>query len=178
VGIGRAQWNELNSHRGRFYTPPKRSSSARSSSAEETQISFPLFNSDPFDMTAPATKYDVATNAASTMWNRALSYAANGKEDEANRLKTQVIRSSSEKVVNTLGYTFLNDGYTSLAIDVFTRNAEAHTDSWQAYYSLGEAWSYRRDTLTALTNFNKALSLTSDTATKAKIQRKIDTLLG
>jgi len=172
MGIGKIQWQELNSRRGRFYSAPK-----KHSSSEDTQVSFPLFNSDPFDTTPASTKYDVATNAATTMWNRALGFAANGQTDQAERLKSQVISSSSESVVNALGYSYLNNGYSALAIDVFTRNAEAHSSSWQAFYSLAEAQAYRGDTLTALSNLNKALGLTSDSATKTKIQSKIDTLL-
>jgi Flp pilus assembly protein TadD len=167
-----AQWQALNSQRGKFYKPP-----VKRFSAADSIVPFPIFNTDPFDTSAPATRYDVATNAATTMWNRALGYAANGRTDDAERLKTQVIRSSTEQVVNALGYSYLNNGYLSLAIDVFQRNAEAHPTSWKAYFSLAEAWGYRGDTLSAIANYNKALSLATDTTTKTNIKNRIANLL-
>lgn len=171
MGIGMAQWQALNSQRGKYYKPLFKRYS------EGSIVSFPLFNTNPFDTSAAATRYDVATNAATTMWNRALGLAANGRTDDAERIKAQVISSSTEQVVNALGYTYLNNGYSSLAIDVFERNAEAHPDSWKAYFSLAEAWGYRGDTLTAMANYNKALNLATDTATKTNIKNRIAALL-
>lgn len=173
MGIGMVLWQSLNSHRGKYYQPL-----VKSSRLVDSLVSFPLFNTDPFDTTAAATKYDVATNAAGQIWRRALSFAASGDSDSAERLKQQAIRSSSEQVINALGYQFLDSGYISLAIDVFTRNADAHPTSWKAFSSLAEAQGYRGDTLSAIANYNTAIRLTSDSATQLSIRKKIAALLG
>jgi len=175
MGIGMVQWLSLNGQRGKYYKP-----FFKSSRAADSLVSFPLFGSNPFDTgaTSIVTQYDVATNAASQMWNRALAFAANGNADEAERLKQQVIRSCGEQVINALGYQYLNNGYASLAIDVFSRNADAHPHSWKAYYSLGEAQGFRGDTLSAIVNYNKAMNLTADSTTKTNIKNKIARLLG
>ena len=170
MGVGMTEWQRINTNRGKFYTAPK-----SMSSKSDQLISFPLFGSDPFDTGAGSTTsaQDVAVNSAISTWDRAGGYALNGDATRAEVVKQQLVRTSSEKVINALGYQYLNHGYASIAVDIFKRNVDAHPNSWNAYDSLAEAQAKAGDTLSSLLNYNKALSFATDSTTKTAIHNRI-----
>jgi hypothetical protein len=181
MGIGKTQWDSLNSRRGKFYGMFTKHSSAATTkhSSSSSFVSFPLFGSDPLDngQSTAVTQYDVAVNATNVTWRKALSTALNGNLDQSEKMKQQIMRGTSEKVINALGYMYLNNGYTSIAIDIFEHNATAHPKSADAYYNLAEADWTGGDTISALANYNTAFGLSTSSTQKTLIQDRIKRLL-
>lgn len=65
----------------------------------------------------------------------------------------------NEWEVNTLGYGFLQAGKTQEAISVFKYNVKMHTNSANAYDSLGEALAVAGEKKAAIEHYKKSLEL-------------------
>jgi hypothetical protein len=65
----------------------------------------------------------------------------------------------SESTVNTTGYALMSSDKISDAILVFRKNVELHSDSWNAYDSLGEAYANNGDKELAVKNYKKSVEL-------------------
>ncbi|MEK6372462.1 MAG: serine hydrolase [Acidobacteriota bacterium] len=65
----------------------------------------------------------------------------------------------SEPELNRLGYTLLQRGRVTDAIDVFLLNVEAYPKSWNVYDSLAEAYAVHGDRDLAIANYKKSIEL-------------------
>ena len=83
-----------------------------------------------------------------------------------------------EDILNDLGYILLEHGKAALAILTFKGNADRHSESQNAYDSLGDGFLAVADTVSALAAFRRAL----ETARRAGVpvnpetQRKLSAL--
>ena len=65
----------------------------------------------------------------------------------------------SEKSMNLLGYKFLNEGETDIAIEIFKMNVADYPESFNVYDSLGEAYMKAGFNEEAIRNYKKSLEL-------------------
>jgi tetratricopeptide (TPR) repeat protein len=79
----------------------------------------------------------------------------------------------SERLMNALGYKFLNDGKIDEAIAIFKLNVEEYPDSFNVYDSLGEAYYKKGDNKLAKTNYKKSLKLNPDNENGKKMLERI-----
>jgi len=93
-----------------------------------------------------------------------------GKRDEADSLRKAHLATANEAQLNAYGYQLLNQKRNTEALAIFIRNTKDHPDSWNAWDSLGEAYAVTGDKAKAITNYQKALSLTRDPAQKKRIE--------
>lgn len=78
--------------------------------------------------------------------------------------------SNDETKVNAYGYELMNSDHdVKMAIEVFKLNVKKHPDSWNAYDSMGEAYSIAGDKKQALANYKLALAKAPEDQ-KARIQ--------
>ena len=64
-----------------------------------------------------------------------------------------------ETSINNAGYFLLGQNRIDQAIEIFKLNVELHTNSANAFDSLGEAYLKKGDKSNALSNYRKALEL-------------------
>ena len=93
-----------------------------------------------------------------------------GMKAQADSLRQAHLASANEVELNAYGYLLLNQKRNNEAIAIFIRNTKEHPDSWNTWDSLGEAYGIVGDKAKAITNYNKALALTTDPAQKQRIQ--------
>ena len=93
-----------------------------------------------------------------------------GKTAQADSLRQAHLATANENELNAYGYLLLNQKRNNEAIAIFIRNTKEHPDSWNTWDSLGEAYGIVGDKAKAITNYQKALSLTTDPAQKQRIQ--------
>ena len=99
-----------------------------------------------------------------------------GRKEDAAALRDRSLEIASETDLNQLGYTFLQEGKTKEAIEVFQRNARAHPSSWNVYDSLAEGLEKSGDMKGAIDNYEKALSLVKDVVNRERITYTIQKL--
>ena len=92
-----------------------------------------------------------------------------GRSAEATALREKSMKLATEADLNTLGYSYLNEGKRKEAVDLFERIVKEHPDSWNAYDSLGEALATTGDTKGAIRNYEKALKIGVNEANKKRI---------
>ena len=92
-----------------------------------------------------------------------------GKAPEAAALRERSMTLATEAEINTLGYTYLQGGKNTEAIELFRKNVKDHPDSWNVFDSLGEGLAAAGDTKGAVENYQKALGLVKDAADKKRI---------
>ena len=73
--------------------------------------------------------------------------------------------------MNAKGYELLGQKKLDEAIAVFTKNTQAHPDSWNAFDSLGEAYLTKGDKANAALNYKKALALVKNEENKKRIEQ-------
>ena len=61
--------------------------------------------------------------------------------------------------INDMGYSLLESGKTTEAIEMFKVNVSLYPQSWNAYDSLGEAYATAGQTKLAIQNYEKSVSL-------------------
>ena len=64
-----------------------------------------------------------------------------------------------ESRINQMGYSLLESGKTTEAIEMFKVNVSLYPQSWNAYDSLGEAYATAGQTKLAIQNYEKSVSL-------------------
>jgi Flp pilus assembly protein TadD len=99
-----------------------------------------------------------------------------GRADEAEQTLARALESANEAEVNLIGYTFLQQGRTGRAIEVFRKNVADHPDSWNTYDSLGEAYRAAGEIELAIENYGKALAMVEDPTQKGRIQMILEQL--
>ncbi|HQR18240.1 MAG TPA: DUF2911 domain-containing protein [Gemmatimonadales bacterium] len=93
-----------------------------------------------------------------------------GKTAQADSLRQAHLASANEAQLNAYGYQLLNQKRNSEALAIFIRNTKEHPDSWNVWDSLGEAYAATGDKAKAVTNYRKALAMTTDPAQKQRIE--------
>jgi len=68
----------------------------------------------------------------------------------------------AEAQLNELGYRYLGEGATEIAIQIFTLNVECYPDAYNAYDSLGEGYMEAGQTDLAIENYERSLELNPD----------------
>ena len=71
-------------------------------------------------------------------------------------------RSVSERDINSIGYRAIRDKEYQKAIEIFKLNVTLYPESANVYDSLGDAYWQVRDSVNALENFKKVLTLDPD----------------
>ena len=92
--------------------------------------------------------------------------ALQGKQTEADAMKTEALTMADENQLNTYGYELLNLGKTNEAIDIFKTNVKRYPASWNVYDSLAEAQEKSGDNKSALNNYKTALTKAPDNQKK------------
>ncbi|MFQ5891109.1 MAG: tetratricopeptide repeat protein, partial [Gemmatimonadota bacterium] len=65
----------------------------------------------------------------------------------------------AEPELNRLGYHYLGEGETEIAIEIFKLNVEAYPDAFNTYDSLGEAYMKAGQKELAIQNYERSLEL-------------------
>jgi len=78
-----------------------------------------------------------------------------------------------ESAMNALGYSFLQNGKTRDAIELFKLNTIAYPDSWNVYDSLGEAYLKDGQKELAIKNYEKALELNPDNTNAKQVLKEL-----
>jgi len=79
-----------------------------------------------------------------------------------------------ENSFNSLGYRKLRDENFQEAIEIFKINAVLYPNSANVYDSLAEAYMKSGDTLQAITNYKKSLTIDSGNARAKKLIEKLE----
>jgi tetratricopeptide (TPR) repeat protein len=80
----------------------------------------------------------------------------------------------SEKSMNLLGYKFLNEGETDIAIEIFKMNVADYPESSNVYDSLGEAYMKCENKEEAIKNYQKSLELNPENERAKMMLEKIN----
>ncbi len=80
-----------------------------------------------------------------------------------------------ESDLNTAGYLYFQTDQVDKAIEIFKLNVKKHSDSWNAYDSLGEAYAKKGKTKDAVKNYKTALDKAPENQ-KQRIQGVLDNL--
>jgi len=78
-----------------------------------------------------------------------------------------------ERLLNILGYNFINQGKYKEAIRVLQLNVEAYPESSNVYDSLGEAYMKNGDKAPAIENYEKSLKLDPGNTGAVEMLRKL-----
>ncbi len=79
-----------------------------------------------------------------------------------------------EQSINRLGYTFIRKKNYNTALEIFKINAELYPKSSNVFNSLGEVYFLKKDTVTAIVNFKKALSINPENRSSKRFLIKIN----
>lgn len=78
-----------------------------------------------------------------------------------------------EQQLNSLGYVYLQDGRTDIALRVFKLNIDAYPEAWNTYDSYGEALAVAGRKQEAIESYQKALSLNPGAGTAKAALKKL-----
>lgn len=87
---------------------------------------------------------------------KARLYKLQGKNAEAEKLMDEAMAMATETEINAYGYQLMNEGNTKKALEIFTLNTKKHSDSWNCWDSLGEAYLSNGDKAKAKKYYSKA----------------------
>jgi uncharacterized protein len=79
-----------------------------------------------------------------------------------------------ESFINSLGYGFLQNGLKEKAYAFFNMNIKNYPESSNVFDSMGDYYVAQKDTLHAIENFSKALTLADSPYTKEKLKKMKD----
>ena len=79
-----------------------------------------------------------------------------------------------EQSINRLGYTFIRKKNYNTALEIFKINAELYPKSSNVFNSLGKVYFLKKDTVTAIVNFKKALSINPENISSKRFLIKIN----
>jgi tetratricopeptide (TPR) repeat protein len=98
--------------------------------------------------------------------------AKEGKQADADALKTEALKIADENQLNNYGYTLLAQDKKTEAMEIFRMNVKRYPDSWNVYDSLAECLEKTGDVNGAVTNYKLALKK----APEAQKKRITDTI--
>ncbi|PYQ28096.1 MAG: serine hydrolase [Acidobacteria bacterium] len=90
------------------------------------------------------------------------------------KAKSPDVYDFSEPEINRLGYTLLQRGRVTDAVDVFRLNVEEHPESANVYDSLGEAYAAHGDRELAIANYKKSLELNPKNTNAADALKRLE----
>jgi CubicO group peptidase (beta-lactamase class C family) len=90
------------------------------------------------------------------------------------KAKSPDVYDFSEPELNRLGYTLLQRGRVTDAIDAFRLNVEEHPQSWNVYDSLAEAYAEHGDRELAIANYRKSLELNPKNTNGAERLKRLE----
>lgn len=93
-----------------------------------------------------------------------------GKHAEADSLRQAHLASANEAELNAYGYLLVSQKKNTEALAIFLRVTKEYPDSWNAWDSLGEMYATLGDKPKAVTNYKKALAMTTDPVQKQRIE--------
>jgi tetratricopeptide (TPR) repeat protein len=79
-----------------------------------------------------------------------------------------------QSVLNRVGYNYLNNKDFKEALEIFKINMALYPNSSNTFDSLGDAYLKTKDTINALLNYNKALSINPENRSSLRMLRKIN----
>ena len=79
-----------------------------------------------------------------------------------------------EWLIKSLGLSFLSQNKMEEAIGVLKLNSQLYPESWDAYYTLAEAYMKTGDKPMALQNYQKALERNPDESNMKRIMNKLE----
>tara|TARA_B110000091_G_scaffold189719_1_gene212396 strand:- start:547 stop:1215 length:669 start_codon:yes stop_codon:yes gene_type:complete len=79
-----------------------------------------------------------------------------------------------EQSINRLGYTFIRKNDFNTALEIFKINAELYPKSSNVFNSLGDVYFLKKDTVTAIINFKKSLSINPENRSSKRFLIKIN----
>ena len=86
----------------------------------------------------------------------------------------KTVQRNKSKVLNKIGYTFLQEKSIDNALKVFQENAKLFPNDANSWDSLGEAYFYKRDQINSLKAYKKALTLDPNSTSAKKMIQKIE----
>ena len=92
---------------------------------------------------------------------------------KAIKEKDSLSRVIKESRINRLGYTFIRKDDFDTALEIFKINAELYPKSSNVFKSLGEVYFLKKDTVTAIINFKKSLSINPEKRSSKRFLNKI-----
>ncbi len=101
---------------------------------------------------------------------KATLLANRGDQAGAAAATDRALAVATEAEVNNYGYVLMGRGSVDSAIVLFKKNVAAYPRSWNAYDSLGEAYTTKGDKKLAVDNYSKALALTQDPVQRQRIE--------
>ena len=78
-----------------------------------------------------------------------------------------------QRTLNSLGYKYIRKDNFDAAIEIFKINAILYPKSSNVFDSLGEAYFLKKDTVNAIVNFKKALSINPENRNSKRFLKKI-----
>jgi hypothetical protein len=76
-----------------------------------------------------------------------------------------------ENFINELSYGFMSNHLSDKAAAFFQLNVKNYPESANVHDSMGDYYLAQKDTVQAIANFTKALSIESNKATKEKLEK-------
>ncbi len=110
------------------------------------------------------------------LWVKSEILRKQGRSAQADSLQREAYGLATEAQVNAKGYQYLQNGELPAAIALFTRNVQAHPESWNVYDSLAEAWERSGDIHQALSCYQIALKKVDSQTQKDRLVRTIERL--
>jgi tetratricopeptide (TPR) repeat protein len=101
---------------------------------------------------------------------------AKGQTAEAEKIRKEAVEKATEGELNTYGYQLLGLDKTDKAIEVFLLNTQKNPKSANTWDSLGEAYSKKGDTKSAIASFKKSLSLNPSQAVRISSETNLKKL--
>ena len=103
------------------------------------------------------------------LWTKAGLIEKKGNLAEAENLRNEAMKISTEADINNLGYQYLGAKQIDKAIEAFKKNVKDYPDSWNVYDSLGEGYAAKGETTLAVENYKKAYDMVKDNTQKDRI---------
>ena len=88
----------------------------------------------------------------------------------------KTVSQDKSRVLNSIGYEFLQEKSLDNAVKVFQENAKLYPNEANSWDSLGEAYFHKRDKTNALKAYQKALELDPNSASAKKMIQKLEIL--
>ena len=96
---------------------------------------------------------------------------AMGNTAEADKLLSEALAIGTENEINLYAYQLMNQGEVDKAIEMFKLNTQRHSESANAWDSLGEGYFTKGDKKNAIASFKKSLSMNPPANVKANSEK-------
>ncbi len=117
----------------------------------------------------------IAQNYTNMIVNAGLLEAL-GRTADAEPMRQEALALATEQELNNAGFQYLESNQLQKALETFKAGVAAHPESADAHEGLAQAMSLSGDKAVAIENYRKALQLTQDAQSKARIEGALKTL--